>query len=262
MTADTVVVDVPGSLASRDPIRGARGPARIARAAVTTLAAVGEARIARAAATPAAQARALSSTVAELCAIHGVDVEVDGALPDWPCLMVANHLSYLDPLAILARAPALPLAGADVAAWPIVGTAATALGVHFVDRDRPLARARALRTALATLRAGVSVLNFPEGATTDGTRVLRFRRGGFGLAMLARVPVVPIAIRCSEPALAWADGRAFLPHYWRLSTRRLHARVHLQVCAALWPHADDAPDDLARRARHAITHALAERARG
>lgn len=230
--------------------RGARGGARMARAAAVSLSALGEARIARGR-TRAERARALAAAARELCAIHAITVEVVGIVPERPCVLVANHLSYLDPLVILSQVPAAPIAKAEVAGWPVVGPAAAALGVSFVDRASIPARARVLRRALAVLRDGVSVLNFAEGTTTDGTRLLPFHRGSFGLAALAGVPVVPLALSYDEPALAWTGNATFLPHYWMMSTRRA-ARARLVVRAPMWPRPAEAPEDFAARVRTAI----------
>lgn len=234
--------------------RGARGGTRIARAAVTTFAALGEARIGSFR-SRAAAADALSATMRELCAIHAVDVEVTGRLPERPCVLVANHLSYLDPLVILSRLPAAPIAKAEVADWPVIGPCGRALGVHFVDRASMMARAAVLRGALASLRAGVSVLNFAEGTTTDGSRLLPFHRGIFGAAILAGVPVVPLALRYDDLELAWTGNATFLPHYWKLSTRRA-ARARLTVRAPMWPRATERAEDFAARVRATIARSL------
>src|SRR6185436_14021215 len=101
---------------------------------------------------------------------------------------VANHLSYLDPIVIGAQIPVAPIAKGEVASWPLIGSVASSLNGIFVDRSSVMSRARALRRAHALLRAGVSILNFPEGTTTDGSRLLPFHRGIFGLAQIARVP--------------------------------------------------------------------------
>jgi 1-acyl-sn-glycerol-3-phosphate acyltransferase len=234
--------------------RGARGGTRIARAAVTSLAALGEARISTRR-SRASSARALSAALRELCAIHAVEIEVVGLPPDRPCVLVANHLSYLDPMVILSRFPAAPIAKAEVAGWPVIGPAGRALGVHFVDRSSVMARAATLRGALASLRAGVSVLNFAEGTTTDGSRLLPFHRGIFGAAILADVPVVPLALRYDDLALAWTGSATFLPHYWRLSTRRA-ARARLTVRAPMWARPTERAADFAARVRATIALSL------
>lgn len=244
----------PGIAGAVGVARGARGSSRIARAAVASLAALGEARISTRR-TPVSSARELSALAREVCAIHAIAVDVAGMAPERPCVYVANHLSYLDPLVILSQLAAAPIAKAEVADWPVIGPAGRALGVHFVDRRSVMARATVLRGALRSLRAGVSVLNFPEGTTTDGGRLLSFHRGIFGAAMIAGVPVVPLAIAYDDHALAWTGNATFLPHYWRLSRRRV-ARARLVVRAPMWPRTCEDPTDFAARVRATIAMSL------
>lgn len=239
-------------------LESARGGGRIVRAAVTSLSALGEARL-HPARRAAEQARALSTTLRQLCTIHRIEVEVVGELPDWPCLLVANHVSYLDPLVILSRIAAVPVAKGEVATWPLVGPAAQALGVRFVDRGAPMARARVLRNLIATLAGGTSVLNFAEGTTTDGRRLLPFHRGGFGAAMIAGVPVVPLALTFDGGGLAWTGSATFLPHYWQVSTRR-SIGARLEVLPALWPRAGERAEALAQRVHLAIGRIVRARA--
>src|SRR6266851_6271389 len=109
-------------------------------------------------------------------------------------LLVANHVSWLDPLVIMAHAPCLPVAKSEVARWPVVGSIAVASGVQFVERGSALSGARLVRAAARALSAGASVLNFPEGTTSQGGSILPFRPGAFRAARAASVPVVPIVI--------------------------------------------------------------------
>jgi 1-acyl-sn-glycerol-3-phosphate acyltransferase len=227
---------------------------RIARAALASLSALGEARLVGHY-SPAGQSHSLSAAVRELCRIHAIEVDVRGMFPDRPCVLAANHLSYLDPLVILSQIPAAPIAKAEVEDWPVIGPAARALGVSFVDRSSIPRRARVLRRAIAALRAGVNVLNFPEGTTTRGNKILPFHRGIFGAAMIADVPVVPIALSYEDRDLAWTDNAMFLPHYWRMSNRP-HARARLVVRAPMWPRPTEDPTDFAARVRAAIALTL------
>jgi 1-acyl-sn-glycerol-3-phosphate acyltransferase len=144
---------------------------------------------------------------------------VYGALPQQPAVIVANHVSYVDPILLGALGPAAPIAKQEIAGWPLIGGGAAALGAMFVDRDRPSSGARVLRQALRALRAGVSVLGFPEGTTSPGHDVLAFRRGLPGLARLARVPIVPVAIRYHRADMAWTGSASLLPHYLRTAAR-------------------------------------------
>jgi len=250
----TAAAALPGLASAVNVAVGARATGRIARAAISSLSALGEARLASDL-TRAARTRALSACARELCDIHAIDVDIDGMFPDRPCILVANHVSYLDPLVILAHAPASPIAKAEVAKWPVIGPAGRALGVNFVDRASIPRRAVTLRRALDTLRDGVSVLNFPEGTTTRGTRLLPFHRGIFGAAILASVPVVPIALTYEDRDLAWTDSATFLPHYWRFSMLT-RARARLVVRAPMWARPTEDPTDFAARVRATIALSL------
>jgi 1-acyl-sn-glycerol-3-phosphate acyltransferase len=204
---------------------------------------------------PEDAAARLSAALRAVGDAHDLRVRVTGELPREPSLLVANHVSYLDPLAILSVVPAMPIAKHEVAAWPVVGGVARALGVAFVDRHRPWSRVRALRRVHAALVANASVLSFPEGTTTDGTRVLPFQRGCFGIAARLDRPVVPIAIRYDDRDLAWTGNAAFLPHYLA-TVKRERCDVHLVIAPAIYARAGEAPERLAARARNVILRHL------
>ncbi len=163
---------------------------------------------------------------------HGVTVDVNGAWPGAPAVLVANHVSYLDPLVIGACRPLAPVAKAEVGPWPLLGAAARRLGTILVDRSCAFSGARALRRGARVLSRGVDVLVFPEGTTTSGRTLLPFELGAFGLAVLGGVPVVPVAIRYEQREVAWTGGATFLPHYLRLAARR-ELRAHLYIGAPL-----------------------------
>jgi lyso-ornithine lipid O-acyltransferase len=238
----------------RDLRRHLRAAGRVGEGALTVLAALGGARAGHSLAI-SEQATQLAAVLAELRALHALRVEVTGAPPVGPSVLVANHVSYLDPVALAPVVPCIPISKGEVSGWPVIGFGARVLGVLFVDRASPLSGARALRRALRALRAGVSVLNFPEGTTTDGTRILPFRRGVFGVAQMARAPIVPVALRYESAALSWTGGEAFVPHYWRTAGRH-ESRVHLHFCDPLRPAHGDTAVELAAIARARIARAL------
>ncbi|HEY5948411.1 MAG TPA: lysophospholipid acyltransferase family protein, partial [Kofleriaceae bacterium] len=186
------------------------------RGLFNALAELGSARAARPRDMLAAAHR-LAGAIGTIARSHELAVTTRGEIPRGRALIVANHISYLDPIAILPHCPAMPIAKGEVQGWPIVGPIADALGVVFVARRDPAARVRALRRIHDLLDAGVNVLNFPEGTTTRGEHVKPFWRGSFGIAQRLGVPVVPVAIRYRDPGMAWCGGAAFLPHYLRVA---------------------------------------------
>lgn len=110
-------------------------------------------------------------------------------------IYMSCHESNLDPPALLAAipVPVVFLAKKEVKRIPLVGWAAMAAGTIFIDRMRAARAARSLRRAAAEVRAGKSVVIFPEGTRSRDGELLPFKRGGFALALKARVPIVPVA---------------------------------------------------------------------
>jgi 1-acyl-sn-glycerol-3-phosphate acyltransferase len=182
---------------------------------------------------PLERAHTLRELCRSLSSLHGFDVRRTGELPRGPCVVVCNHLGYIDPLVLCSLLPLSPIAKNELAGWPGAGSVLARSNVIFVRRGDPYSGARALRRALRALEAGASVLNFPEGTTTSG-RMLPFHRGAFWLARRAGVNVVPVAMRLGDPSLCWIDDQAFVPHYCRLWSRK-NKRVELAFREPLDP---------------------------
>jgi 1-acyl-sn-glycerol-3-phosphate acyltransferase len=197
----------------------------------------------------------LSWLAENLCALHGLRAQLRGTPPSGPSVLVANHLSYFDPVVLAAHTPLTAVAKLDVAGWPLVGDTCRRLGVTFVDRGDQMSGAYALRKALRALDQGVSVLVFPEGTTTRGDEVLPFRRGIFGIAALAGVPVVPVALRYDRPHVAWVGDDAFLPHYVRAMAEPC-TRVMVEYLSPLTNERGESAEGMAEAARRAIARAL------
>jgi 1-acyl-sn-glycerol-3-phosphate acyltransferase len=241
--------------------RLARAGARVAGLGLATLATAGRLRrLADHASTrdgARERARMLRDVARRVLELHGVAVETGGALPLGPAVLVSNHVSYLDPIVVASQLPCVPVSKLDVARWPVIGTIARELGVVFVSRGDARSGVRALLAAGTALEHELSVLNFPEGTTTDGASVLPFRAGMFGLAIRAGVPLVPLAIAYDPPSLAWVGDATFLPHYLGLAGAR-GARATLRIGAPIPASPDATARELARAARERVAALLEE----
>ncbi|MFI6321413.1 lysophospholipid acyltransferase family protein [Nonomuraea sp. NPDC050556] len=113
-------------------------------------------------------------------------------------LLVANHLSWLDPLVMAASLPCRIVAKREVAGWPLVGGLAAGSRALLIDRDSLYGLPDAVAAIAAALREGESVAAFPEGTTWCGKGGGRFRPAVFQAALDARVPVRPVALRYRE----------------------------------------------------------------
>jgi 1-acyl-sn-glycerol-3-phosphate acyltransferase len=120
---------------------------------------------------------------------------------DWsmPCIIMANHQSYLD---VLALYHALPrpfgiVAKKQLFAIPLFGGIMRALGCVPVDRSKLSHSMSTLKDAAARVREGATIAVFPEGTRSPGDRIADLKKGPFYLAQLAEVSVIPIGIRGS-----------------------------------------------------------------
>jgi lyso-ornithine lipid O-acyltransferase len=159
----------------------------------------------------------------------GVQVVAAGN-PPLAGLVVSNHLSYLDVLAYAAVMPCVFVAKQEVRGWPVFGAFATMAGTIFVDRERRSANGGAAAAMEEALTAGIPVVLFPEGTSSDGTSVLPFHSGFFEPAMRANAAVTAAAIgygsRVEESAIAYYGDDIFASHLFRtLGERDLEARV-------------------------------------
>jgi len=153
-----------------------------------------------------------------------IRVELRGALPPAGVALVANHLSYLDVVVIGALVDATFVAKADVAGWPGLGGLAARIGTIFIDRTRKRDLLRVLPQVEARLRAGETVVFFPEGTSSGGASVLRFRSPLFEAPARAGRPVACAALRyatrAGDPdpsqAVCWWGDMEFLPHLFGL----------------------------------------------
>lgn len=127
--------------------------------------------------------------------------------PDIPCILVANHRSYLDiPVCYVSFPPRMAFLGkAELAKIPLYGWTYRRLHV-VVDRKDPAARKKSLLAVARKLKAGISILVYPEGTTKHPRPLGRFYDGAFALAVELNVPLLPFVIIGTDRCLS-ADGR-------------------------------------------------------
>ncbi|MBB5939652.1 lysophospholipid acyltransferase family protein [Streptomyces zagrosensis] len=109
-------------------------------------------------------------------------------------LIVANHISWLDVMALLAVEPVTMLAKREVGNWPVIGTLTQRAGTRFIDRDGMRALPQTVSEIAELLRSGRSVMVFPQGATWCAGTTGGFRRATFQAAIDAGAPVRPVTL--------------------------------------------------------------------
>jgi len=169
-----------------------------------------------------------------LARAFGVRLTVTGTPPSAPCLLVANHLGYVDILLLSASVPCTFVAKAEIASWPVLGTVCRLGDTVFLDRETRRDIGRVIATLERHLEAGRIVAFFPEGTTSDGSGVRPFGPSLLEVAARNGTPVCGAAIACRTPdgsppasrAVSWVGDDTFLPHLARfLTLPRVEARV-------------------------------------
>jgi 1-acyl-sn-glycerol-3-phosphate acyltransferase len=148
-----------------------------------------------------------------------------GNLPSGPCVVVANHASYLDGVVLKAALPARFsfVIKKEVAHVPLAGFVLRRIGSEFVDRFNRHAGGLDARRLYKAAETGQALAFFPEGTFLAEPGLGKFHTGAFAIAARAELPIVPIAIRGTRRILP--SGR-ILPR---------PGRIHVQVLPPLAP---------------------------
>ena len=188
---------------------------------------------------------------AGMCRVLGLRVRVIGApahrtADGRPVVYVSNHSSWLDVLVLGRTLEACFIAKGEVAGWPLIGQIAK-LGRSVYVRRQRTSTARERDEMRVRLAAGDNLILFPEGTTSDGSRVMSFRSAFLSVALLPATPdgkppiVQPVSVvydrlaflptgRASRPLFAWYGDMDIATHFWRLAQHRgLRASVLLHA---------------------------------
>ena len=176
--------------------------------------------------------------------VCGIPFKVEGLdrLPKTPCVVVANHASYIDGIVIAAALPPdfAFVIKKEMVRVPLAGLLLRRLGSQFVERFDRHKGATDTRRVLKLAASGQSLMFFPEGTFDETRQIGKFLGGAFTTAARAEMPVVAVAIH---------GTRAVMPP-GGLSIHRLPIRV--EVLAVL-------PADEARlRSRELIAQAVGD----
>jgi len=178
---------------------------------------------------------------AGMCRAIGLDIRVIGApaakTPDGrPVIYVSNHSSWLDILVLGGRLEACFIAKDEIGAWPLIRQIARLGRTVYVRRARA-SIGRERDEMGRRLSQGDNLVLFPEGTTSDGSRVLPFRSAFFSIVEQAVSPegkppiIQPLSVvydrlaglptgRSSRPVFAWYGDMDIASHFWRLAQHR------------------------------------------
>ena len=128
----------------------------------------------------------------------GIALSVEGRelLPSTPCVVVANHASYIDGIVAVAALPPdfAFVIKKEMVRVPLAGFLLRRLGSEFVERFDRHKGASDARRVLRLAATGQSLVFFPEGTFSDARQIGRFLGGAFTTAARTAMPVVAVAI--------------------------------------------------------------------
>ena len=175
--------------------------------------------------------------------IIGVKVNVSGLQEKRKTLFVSNHISYLDIIVYGSLINTVFVAKSEIKKWPIINKLCTIAKTIFVERNN----IRSLRNQISliekSLQKDTNVLFFPEGTSSDGSKVLRFKSSLFSIVDskgLGDFYIQPISLSYNKldglpmnkfykPFLAWFGGMALFSHLWKflgLGTSEVKVTFH------------------------------------
>jgi len=165
-----------------------------------------------------------------------VEVEIEGAenlSSDGPHILVANHQSWIDVLALAAHLPVdyRFVAKKELERIPVFGPAWQACGHVSIDRgDLQSAIASLEKAGEMVRRERPTLIMFPEGTRSPTGEVRAFKKGAFVLAIQIGAPIVPAAI---------LGTREIMPKgQWRIRPGRVRVRIGAPISVEGLGHGD------------------------
>ena len=136
-------------------------------------------------------------------------------------MFVANHVSWIDIMALHSQHMMGFIAKAEIRRWPVIGWITSHGETIYLHRGNANSLGDVMAEMSERLRAGRAVAAFPEGGTRDGRALGAFHARIFTAAVDADAPVQPVALcfgeRCeAQPIVAFARGESFMGNFVRL----------------------------------------------
>ncbi|MGX5774556.1 lysophospholipid acyltransferase family protein [Methylorubrum zatmanii] len=201
--------------------------------------------------------------------------------PGEPALVLSNHVSWLDIVALGSLRPLSFVAKSEIEGWPLIGTLAKLQRTVFIERAKRAATASVNATVGQRLADGDLIVLFAEGTTGDGLHLLPFRSSLVGAARaaltaetggLARIRLQPLALsyprrnglpvtRAERPEIAWYGDMELAPHL-ALFAQRGPIDVHIRWGSAIAFEAATDRKVATAQAEAAVRHALRESRKG
>ena len=168
-----------------------------------------------------------------------IATRLEGRFPERGAV-ISNHMGYLDIMTFAALHRVVFVSKSEMQSIPLLGWMTTMSGTVYVERGKGGSAERARAGIQATAEAGIPIVFFPEGTTTNGTTVLPFHGGLLAQMRDAGQAVTPawVSYRLTEDngpdidpgddLCYWGDEVQLFPHIFRLlSIRGIEVKIHV-----------------------------------
>jgi 1-acyl-sn-glycerol-3-phosphate acyltransferase len=189
---------------------------------------------------PPAEQQARAEWLHRLCARAvkglGIEVVVEGSFPERGAV-IANHLSYADIVIFAALHRCVFVSKAEIASVPVLGWMTTMSGTVYVARGHGGSAVKARKGMRAAFDAGLPVVFFPEGTTSNGNGLLKFHGGLLAQVLAEGAPVTAArvsygleadngpGVTVAEDICYWRDHNMWSHIFGFLGLRGVRAEV-------------------------------------
>lgn len=183
--------------------------------------------------------------------LTGINVSVEGMdfiRKNQPYIVMSNHQSHVDVWALSGYMPMQLrwVIKKELRKVPIFGLGCERMGHIFIDRGRSREALQGLKMAGEKIRAGASMIIFPEGTRSPDGKLQAFKKGGFVIALEAGVPILPVAV---------VGGNKLLPKKsLKIMPGRMKLIIHESI--SVEGYTNETKEELIQRVRKIIAQDL------
>jgi 1-acyl-sn-glycerol-3-phosphate acyltransferase len=164
----------------------------------------------------------------------------EGQLERGGYVIIGNHVGYIDGIVLGALFPVIFVSKREVKSWPVIGQWTTLCGTIFINRQRKSLVSLTINEIRRKLDQEANILLFPEGAATNGERMLPFQTAPLAAPLRNRSIIIPVTLvytsvdeqpvsAANRDLIYCYDDMEFLPHFWKLlALRSVEVRVTIQ----------------------------------
>lgn len=181
---------------------------------------------------------------------------------DQPFLLVGNHLGMMDVLILASVRSCLFITSVEMKNTPLLGTLCEMGGCLFVERRSRGNINNEIGSIREALKQGHTVVLYPEGTSTNGERMLPFKKTMMTAAAGTGVSILPMVINYthvnSEPMswkwrnhVFWYGDQSFVPAIWRMMTLK-YFRVEIEFLNPIVCDSEEKRREIAAMAQEQI----------